>query len=97
LTGVDPISLNVIADLIRRLNDALGTTSIIVTYDVSESPKVVDYLYVIARRHGRRRRHARGNVGPADPVLHQFLHAAPCGPMGFRHPEQPIRERLRQG
>ena len=43
-----PISLNVIADLIRRLNDALGTTSIIVTYDVSESLKLVDYLYVIA-------------------------------------------------
>ena len=33
--GLDPISLNVIADLIRRLNDALGVTSIVVTYDRS--------------------------------------------------------------
>ena len=46
--GLDPISLNVIATLVRKLNDALGLTSIIVTYDVSESLKVVDYIYVIA-------------------------------------------------
>ena len=46
--GLDPISLNVIATLIRSLNDALGLTSVIVTYDVSESLKLVDYIYVIA-------------------------------------------------
>ncbi len=46
--GLDPITLNVIATLIRQLNDALGTTSIVVTYDVSESLKVVDYVYVIS-------------------------------------------------
>ena len=49
--GLDPISLNVIAQLIRTLNDAIGTTSIVVTYDVSESLKVVDYAYLI--HHGR--------------------------------------------
>ena len=32
--GLDPISLNQIATLIRKLNDALGLTSIVVTYDV---------------------------------------------------------------
>jgi phospholipid/cholesterol/gamma-HCH transport system ATP-binding protein len=45
--GLDPISLNVIAELIRRLNDALGATSIVVTYDVSETLKVVDYAYFV--------------------------------------------------
>ena len=45
--GLDPISLNVIALLIRRLNDALAVTSIVVTYDVTESLKVVDYAYLI--------------------------------------------------
>ncbi|MDD4882292.1 MAG: ABC transporter ATP-binding protein, partial [Gallionellaceae bacterium] len=46
--GLDPISLNVIANLIRRQNDTLGTTSVVVTYDVSESLKVVDYVYFIS-------------------------------------------------
>ena len=39
-SGLDPISLNVIANLIRRLNDALGVTSIVVTYDVDPRGQV---------------------------------------------------------
>jgi len=46
--GLDPISLTVVGDLIRRLNDALGATSIIVTHDVQESLKIVDYVYFVA-------------------------------------------------
>ena len=92
--GLDPISLNVIATLIRRLNDALGLTSIIVTYDVSESIKVVDYLYFISG----------GKVvaeGPTaeiktsnDPFVRQFLDAEPDGPVAFHYPGKPIREIL---
>src|SRR5207249_6242824 len=46
--GLDPISINVIANLIRQLNDSLGATSVVVSYDVSEAVKLVDYVYVIA-------------------------------------------------
>jgi phospholipid/cholesterol/gamma-HCH transport system ATP-binding protein len=41
--GLDPISLAVIGQLIRRLNDALGASSIMVTHDVHESLQIVDY------------------------------------------------------
>jgi phospholipid/cholesterol/gamma-HCH transport system ATP-binding protein len=47
-TGLDPITLSNIVDLIRRLNDALGLTSILVSHDVSETMSIADYLYVIA-------------------------------------------------
>ena len=92
--GLDPISLNVIADLIRRLNDALGTTSIIVTYDVSESLKVVDYLYVIADGVVAGEGTPEQMLASDDPVLHQFLHAEPEGPIAFHYPAQPIGEQL---
>src|SRR5690242_15396481 len=46
--GLDPISLNHIVHLVRDLNEALGLTSIVVTYDVKEALKVADYVYVIA-------------------------------------------------
>ena len=46
--GLDPISLGVIGNLIRRLNDALGATSIVVTHDVQESLKIVDYVYFMS-------------------------------------------------
>src|SRR5690349_12212184 len=46
--GLDPISLGVVGQLIRKLNDALGITSIVVTHDVYESLKIVDYLYFVS-------------------------------------------------
>jgi phospholipid/cholesterol/gamma-HCH transport system ATP-binding protein len=92
--GLDPISLNVIANLIRRLNDALGITSIVVTYDVSESLKVVDYLYLI--QDGRIAAHGptEAMVDSTDPFVHQFLHAEPEGPVPFHYPGQPYPQAL---
>ena len=46
--GLDPISLGVVGQLIRELNDALGITSVVVTHDVYESLKIVDYLYFVS-------------------------------------------------
>jgi phospholipid/cholesterol/gamma-HCH transport system ATP-binding protein len=92
--GLDPISLNVIADLIRRLNDALGTTSIIVTYDVSESLKLVDYLYVIAEGVVVGEGTPEEMLDSGNPVVHQFIHAEPDGPIAFHYPAQPIEVQL---
>lgn len=92
--GLDPISLNVIADLIRRLNDALGTTSIIVTYDVSESLKLVDYLYVIADGVVVGEGTPEAMLDSDNPVVHQFIHAEPDGPIAFHYPAQPIAQQL---
>jgi len=92
--GLDPISLNVVATLIRKLNDALGLTSIIVTYDVSESLKVVDYIYVIA--DGRLMGEGTPDevLSSRDPYLEQFLKALPDGPVRFHFPAAPIGEAL---
>src|SRR5664279_6116002 len=46
--GLDPISCSVVGNLIRQLNDALGATSIVVSYDAAESMRVIDYLYLIS-------------------------------------------------
>jgi phospholipid/cholesterol/gamma-HCH transport system ATP-binding protein len=93
--GLDPISLNVIANLIRTLNDALGSTSIIVTYDVSESLKVADYAYflhdgrIVAEGTTREIQESR------DEFVYQFVNARPDGPVAFHHPAVPYRETLR--
>src|SRR5258707_1461648 len=47
-TGLDPTSLGVIGQLIRRLNDSLGATSIVVTHDVAEALELVDYVYYMS-------------------------------------------------
>jgi len=92
--GLDPITLNVIATLIRKLNDALGTTSIVVTYDVSESLKVVDYVYVISDGVVVGEGTPQAVLASDDPYLDQFLHARPDGPVRFHFPAPPLAEAL---
>ena len=92
--GLDPITLNVIATLIRKLNDALGTTSIVVTYDVSESLKVVDYVYVISDGVIVGEGTPQAVLASTDPYLDQFLRARPDGPVRFHFPAPPLGEAL---
>jgi phospholipid/cholesterol/gamma-HCH transport system ATP-binding protein len=85
-TGLDPISLGVIANLIRRLNDALGATSILVTHDVEGSLKIVDYLYfvsegvIVAQGTPDEIRASR------EPFVHQFVFGEVDGPVPFHYP-----------
>ena len=92
--GLDPISLNTIASLIRRLNDALGLTSIMVTYDVSESLKVADYVYFIHDGVVVAEGNAAEMVDSTDPFVYQFVHAKPDGPVAFQYPSRPYPEEL---
>ncbi len=92
--GLDPISLSVIGNLIRHLNDALGATSIVVTHDIQESLKIVDYVYFMSE----------GVVvaeGTADeikasklPFVHQFVWGEIDGPVSFHYPSPPYRKDL---
>jgi phospholipid/cholesterol/gamma-HCH transport system ATP-binding protein len=92
--GLDPISLSVIANLIRRLNDALGITSIIVTYDMAESFKVVDYVYFISEGV------VVASGTPAEmqvsqqPFVKQFINGEFDGPVSFHYPAPSLRQDL---
>jgi len=92
--GLDPISLGVVGQLIRRLNDALGITSVVVTHDVYESLKIVDYLYfvsegrIIAEGTPDEVRHS------GDPFVRQFVDGEPDGPVPFHYPARPYAEEL---
>jgi len=84
--GLDPISLSVVGDLIRRLNDALGATSVIVTHDVPESLKIVDYIYfisdgvIVAEGTPDEIRHSE------IPYVRQFVNGEKDGPVPFHYP-----------
>jgi phospholipid/cholesterol/gamma-HCH transport system ATP-binding protein len=93
--GLDPISLNQIVDLIRSLNQALGLTSIVVTYDVHEALKVADYVYVIGDGVILGRGTSEEVAASDDPYLKQFVNALPDGPVRFHFPGPPLEEDLR--
>jgi phospholipid/cholesterol/gamma-HCH transport system ATP-binding protein len=92
--GLDPISLNTIANLIRRLNDALGVTSIVVTYDISESLKIVDYVYFVHDGRVVAEGETAEIFDSKDPFVHQFVHAEPDGPVAFQYQSEPYAEDL---
>ena len=81
--GLDPISMAVICDLIRTLNDALGATSIIVTHDVEEAFSFADYIYFIAdgivAAEGTPKELSKSKL----PFVHQFVHGEKDGPVPF--------------
>lgn len=92
--GLDPISLGIVGQLIRRLNDALGITSVVVTHDVYESLKIVDYLYFVSDG----RIIAQGTPddvrNSSDPFVRQFVDGEPDGPVPFHYPARPYLEAL---
>jgi phospholipid/cholesterol/gamma-HCH transport system ATP-binding protein len=92
--GLDPISLNQVGKLIRELNDSFGLTSILVTYDVKESLKVSDYIYVIADGSVLGRGTPDEVSRSDDPYLKQFLNALPDGPVRFHFPGPDLAEDL---
>ena len=84
--GLDPISLAVVGKTIRKLNDALGATSIVVTHDVIESLQIVDYLYFMSE--GRIIGHGTPDEirASTEPFIKQFVHAEMDGPVPFHYP-----------
>ncbi len=93
-TGQDPISMGVLVRLIKRLNQLLNTTAIIVSHDVQETCSIADYVYLIA--DGR----IIGQGSPSDlqqskePQIKQFMHGEPDGVVPFHYPARPYTEEL---
>jgi phospholipid/cholesterol/gamma-HCH transport system ATP-binding protein len=84
--GLDPISLGTAARLIRQLNDTLGLTSVIVSHDLDETFHIADQVIVLA--NGKIAAQGTPNEvrSSTDPLVHQFVSAAPEGPVRFHYP-----------
>jgi len=92
--GLDPISLGVAGDLIRRLTDTLGLTSLVVTHDVQESLKIVDYVYFISDGVIVAQGTPQDIRASELPYVHQFVHGEEDGPVPFHYPAPPYAEEL---
>jgi len=95
--GLDPISMGVTANLIRNLNDALGSTSILVSHDVHECFAIADYVYFMSAG----KIVAEGTPDELriseDPYVKQFVNAAPDGPVPFHYPGKSLADDLGLG
>lgn len=92
--GLDPISLSIIGELIRTLNDALGASSIVVTHDVHESLKIVDYIYFVSEGKIVAEGTAEEIRESQAPYVHQFVWGEADGPVPFQYPARPYGEEM---
>lgn len=83
LTGLDPIACGVILDLIRRLNDEFGMSSVVITHHVRETLEMCDRVAVVANHGIAFEGSPKELESVDDPLLRQFLEGRPDGPIGF--------------
>ena len=92
--GLDPISMGVIVRLIRRMNDALGLTSVVVTHDVEEISSIADRTYLLS--DGK----VVASGSPEDlqencsAVVMQFMNGMADGPVPFHYPAPDYSDQL---
>jgi phospholipid/cholesterol/gamma-HCH transport system ATP-binding protein len=90
--GLDPISLGTAAQLIRRLNDTLGITSIVVSHDLEETFLIADQVIVLANGKVAAQGTPQEVMNSVDPLVDQFVHAKADGPVAFQYPGPSVAE-----
>ena len=93
-TGQDPITVGVIMQLIRKLNDSLGLTSVIVSHDVAEVSAISDKLYIISNGKVVESGSPSDMEQSKSEWVQQFLHGRPDGPAKFHYPANDYGEDL---
>lgn len=84
--GLDPISLGTAAQLIRRLNDAMGLTSIVVSHDLEETFGIADQVIILANGRIAAQGTPEEVKRSTDPLVQQFVQAQAEGPVHFHYP-----------
>ncbi|WP_072281896.1 ABC transporter ATP-binding protein [Rappaport israeli] len=85
-TGQDPISLGVLALLIRNLNDHLGMTSLVVSHDILEVSKIADRVILLANGRVMADGAPKALYESEEAFVQQFMYAEVDGPVAFHYP-----------
>ena len=86
MTGLDPIAMSTVARLIRVTNDELGLTSVIVTHNVKQMTKLVDYCFVLAGSKLIAEGSPQALLHSNEPAVDQFMNGRVEGPLSFNSP-----------
>lgn len=96
-TGQDPIAMGVLVNLIKRLNEALGHTSIIVSHDIQETLSIADYIYVLSDGKIIAQGTPAALKQQDSAQVRQFVEGLPDGPVPFHYPAPDLHDQLMAG
>lgn len=92
--GQDPIGLGVLLSLVKQLNQALGLTSLMVSHDLQETLSIADHIIMIANNRVTFEGSPAVMQTSNDPLVQQFLHGSPDGPVRFHFPAPALEDVL---
>ena len=92
--GLDPISMGVIVRLVRRMNDSLGLTSVVVSHDVREIGEVADCSYLISDGKVAASGSPDELREQSSELVRQFMHGMADGPVAFHYDAPGYEEQL---
>lgn len=85
MTGLDPIAMSTVSRLIRETNDKLGLTSVIVTHNVEQMNRLVDYCFILATAKVIAEGSPQALMHNDDPAVDQFMNGRVDGPISFKY------------
>ncbi|MFZ2123356.1 MAG: ABC transporter ATP-binding protein [Rhodoferax sp.] len=91
-SGLDPISLHVVARLIRQLNDSMGLTSIFASHELTETLGIADHVIILDQGKVAFQGTVAEVRASTDPLVFQYVNERPDGPVRFHYPAVPIEQ-----
>ena len=91
-SGLDPISLRTAANLIRQLTDSMGLTCIFVSHEITQTLAIADHVIILADGKVALQGTVNEVRNCTDPLVHQYIHALPDGPVRFHYPGVTVDE-----
>ena len=91
-SGLDPISLRTAANLIRQLTDSMGLTCIFVSHEITRTLEIADHVIVLANGRVALQGTVEEVRASTDPLVHQYVHGLPDGPVRFHYPGATVEE-----
>lgn len=93
-TGQDPISMGTLVNLIHRMNEAMGLTSIVVSHDVTETAEMADVIYLLSEGKVIEKGSPVQLKRSSSQWVQQFMQGLPDGPVPFHYPGASLAEDL---
>lgn len=85
-TGQDPISMGTLVTLIKRINQSMGLTSIVVSHDLEETAEIADDIYLLSDGRVVERGTPEALRKSSSEWVKQFMEGLPDGPVSFHYP-----------
>jgi phospholipid/cholesterol/gamma-HCH transport system ATP-binding protein len=96
-SGLDPISLAIAADLIRKLNDSMGLTSIFVSHELEQTFAIADHVIILANGKIATQGTPDEVRQSTDPLVYQYVNALADGPVRFHYPGLSVEDDFGMG